>query len=71
MQVLAKHLFGNDSAILVAEVGAELSNGRPARARTVFLFWHHDTFHRSTGEAVRLFDRAVDWALSLPADDGA
>ena len=71
VQVLAKHLFGNDSAILVAEVGAELSNGRPAQARTVFLFWHHDTFYLSTGEAVRLFDRAVDWALSLPADDGA
>ena len=71
VQVLAKHLFGNDSAILVAEVGAELSNGQPAQARTVFLFWHHDTFHRSTGEAVRLFDRAVDWALGLPSGDGA
>ena len=71
VQVLAKHLFGGDSAILAAEVGAELSNGQPARARTVFLFWHHDTFHRSTGEAVRLFDRAVDWALGLPSGDGA
>ena len=71
VQVLAKHLFGDDSAILVAEVGAELSNGQPAQARTVFLYWHHDTFHLSTGEAVRLFDRAVDWALGLPAADGA
>ena len=71
VQVLAKHLFGGDSAILAAEVGAELSNGQPAQARTVFLFWHHDTFHRSTGEVVRLFDRAVDWALGLPPDDGA
>ena len=35
------------------------------------LYWHHDTFRRSTGEAVRLFDRAVDWALGLPAADGA
>ena len=71
VQVLAKHLFGDDSALLVAEVGAELSNGQPARARTVFLFWHHDTFHLSTSEAIRLFDRAVDWALGLPADDDA
>ena len=72
VQVLAKHLFGGDSALLVAEVGAELSNGQPAPARTVFLYWHHDTFRRSTGEAVRLFDRAVDWALGLPAAaDGA
>ena len=71
VQVLAKHLFGDDSALLVAEVGAELSNGQPAQARTVFLFWPHDTFHLSTSEAVRLFDRAVDWALGLPADDGA
>ena len=71
VQVLAKHLFGGDSAILVAEVGAELSNGQPAQARTVFLYWHHDTFLRSTGEAVRLFDRAVDWALGLPSSDGA
>ena len=71
VQVLAKHLFGGDSAILAAEVGAELSNGQPARARTVFLFWHHDTFYLSTGEVVRLFDRAVDWALGLPSGDGA
>ena len=70
MQVLAKHLFGDDPAILVAEAGAELSNGQPAQARTVFLYWHHDTFLRSTGEAVRLFDRAVDWALGLLPDDG-
>ena len=66
-----KHLFGGDSAILAAEVGAELSNGQPARARTVFLFWHHDTFYLSTGEAAQLFDRAVDWALGLPSGDGA
>ena len=71
VQVLAKHLFGGDSALLVAEVGAELSNGQPAQARTVFLFWHHDTFYLSTGEAVQLFDRAVDWALGLPSGDGA
>ena len=71
VQVLAKHLFGNDSALLVAEVGAELANGQPAQARTVFLFWHHDTFYQSTGEATRLFDRAVDWALGLPTGDGA
>ena len=71
VQVLAKHLFGDDSAILAAEVGAELSNGQPAWARTVFLFWHHDTFYLSTGEAVQLFDRAVDWALGLPSGDGA
>ena len=71
VQVLAKHLFGDDSALLVAEVGAELSNGQPARARTVFLYWYHDTFDRSTGGAVRLFARAVNWALGLPADDGA
>ena len=71
VQVLAKHLFGDDAALLVAEVGAELANGQPAQARTVFLFWHHDTFHLSTGEAIRLFDRAVDWALGLLPDDGA
>ncbi len=71
VQVLAKHLFGDDSALLVAEVGAELSNGQPAQARTVFLFWHHDTFHLSTSEAIRLFDRAVDWALGLSSGDGA
>ncbi len=71
VQVLAKHLFGNDSALLVAEVGAELANGQPAQARTVFLFWHHDTFHLSTGEAIRLFDRAVDWALGLLPDNDA
>ena len=68
--MLAKHLFGGDYAILAAEVGAELAHGQPAQARTVFLFWHHDTFHRSTGEAVQLFDRAVDWALGLPSVKG-
>ena len=67
VHVLAKHLIGNDAALMVAEVGAELANGQPARARTVFLFWHHDTFHWSTGKAARLFDRAVDWALGLPS----
>ena len=71
VQVLAKHLFGGDSALLVAEVGAELSNGQPARARTVFLYWYHDTFHLGTDGAVRLFDRAVNWALGLPSSDGA
>ena len=71
VHVLAKHLFGDDAAILVAEAGAELLNGQPAQARTVFLFWHHDTFHWSTGAAVRLFDQAVDWALGLSSDDGA
>ena len=70
VQVLAKNLFGGDYAILVAEAGAELANGQRAQARTVFWFWHHDTFRRSTGAAVRLFDRAVDWALGLPADAG-
>ena len=70
VQVLAKHLLGGDYALMVAEAGAELANGQPAAARTVFLFWHHDTLHRSTGEAVRLFDRAVNWALGLPADRG-
>ena len=67
MQSLAKHLFGGDYAILVAEAGAELANGQPVQARTVFLFWHHDTFHWSTSNAVHLFDRAVDWALGLPS----
>ena len=71
VQVLAKHLFGDHAALLVAEVGAELANGQPAKARAVFLFWHHDTFHLSTGEAIRLFDRVVDWALGLLPDDDA
>ena len=74
VQVLAKHLFGGDYAILAAEAGAELANGQSAPARTVFLFWHHDTFHRSMIEAVRLFDRSVDWALGLlspPCGEGA
>ena len=71
VQVLAKQLFRNDSALLVAEVGAELANGQPAKARAVFLFWHHDTFHLSTGEAIQLFDRVVDWALGRLPDDGA
>ncbi len=70
VQALAMHMFGGDYALMVAEAGAELAHGQPARARTVFLYWHHDTFHRSTGEAVRLFDRAVDWALGLPSADG-
>ncbi len=65
VRVLARHLTGGDLALMVAEAGAELLSGQPAQARTVFLFWHHDTFHRSTGEASRLFDRAVDWALGL------
>ena len=65
VQVLAKHVFGGDYAIMVAEAGAELANGQLAQARTVFMFWHHDTFHWSTGEAIRLFDRAVNWALGL------
>ena len=43
VQVLAKHLFGGDYAVLVAEAGAELANGQRAPARTVFWFWHHDT----------------------------
>ena len=67
VQVLARHLLGGDAALMVAEAGAELINGQPARARTVFLFWHHDTFHRSTIKAVRIFDRAVNWALGLPS----
>ena len=71
VHVLARHLTGGDAALMVAEAGAELANGQPAQARTVFLYWHHDTFDRSTGEAVRLFDRAVNWALGLPTDDGA
>ena len=66
VHVLARRLFGGDAALMVAEVGTELVNGQSARARTVFLFWHHDTFHRSTSEAVHLFDRVVDWALGLP-----
>ena len=70
VQALAMHMFGDDYAILVAEVGAELANGQPARARTVFLFWHHDTFHWSTDDAARLFDQAVDWALGLPSAAG-
>ena len=71
VQVLAMHILGKaDAALMVAEVGAELAHGQAARARTVFLFWHHDTFHRSTGNAVRLFDRAVDWALGLPSGRG-
>ena len=70
VHVLARHLTGGDAALMVAEAGAELSNGQPAQARTVFMFWHHDTFHWSTGAAVRLFDRAVNWALGLPADRG-
>ncbi len=70
VQVLATHMLGGDAALMVAEAGAELAHGQPARARTVFLYWHHDTFHRSTGEAARLFDRAVDWALGLPSADG-
>ena len=71
VHVLVRHLTGGDVALMVAEAGAELSNGQPAPARTVFLFWHHDTFHLSTDEAVRLFDRAVDWALGLPSVNGA
>ena len=70
VQVLAKADLSDDAALLVAEAGAELANGQPAQARTVFWFGHHDTFHRSTGEAVRLFDQAVDWALGLPAGEG-
>ena len=58
VQVLAKADLSDDAALLVAEAGAELANGQPAQARTVFWFGHHDTFHRSTGEAARLFDRA-------------
>ncbi len=70
VQVLATHMFGGDYALVAAEAGAELAHGQPAKARTVFLFWHHDTFHLSTGEAIRLFDRAVDWALGLPPAAG-
>ena len=70
VQILAKYDSGGDAALLVAETGAELAHGQAAKARTVFWFGHHDTFHRSTGEAVRLFDQAVDWALGLPAGEG-
>ena len=70
VQVLARHLTGDDAALMVAEAGAELANGQPAAARTVFWFGHDDTFHRSTANAMRLFDRAVDWALGLPLDAG-
>ena len=56
VQVLARHLLGGDAALMVAEAGAELAHGQPAKARTVFWFGHHDTFHRSTGDAVRLFE---------------
>ncbi len=71
VQVLARHLTGDDAALMVAEAGAELAHGQRARARTVFWFGHHDTLHRSTGEAVRLFDRAVNWALGIIPSDGA
>ena len=67
VQVLARHLIGSDPALMVAEVGAELANGQPARARMVFWFGYHNTFQRSTDKAVRLFDRAVDWALASPS----
>ena len=70
VQVLARHLTGSDVALMVAEAGAELLSGLRAQARTIFLFYHHDTFHRSTGGAVQLFDRAVNWALSLPSGQG-
>ena len=70
VQVLARHLTGSDVALMVAEAGAELLSGLKAQARIVFMFWHHDTFHWSTGNAVRLFDRAVDWALGLPPPGG-
>ena len=70
VQVLARHLTGGDAALMVAETGAELAHGQMARARTVFWFGHHDTLHRSTGEGLRLFDRAVNWALGLPLDAG-
>ena len=70
VHVLAMHVIGGDAALMVAEVGAELVNGQPARARTVFWFGHHDTFHWSTSRAVRLFDRVVDWALGLTPDEG-
>ena len=66
VQVLARHLTGDDAALMVAEVGAELANGQRARAGTVFWFGHDDTFHLGTGNALRLFDRVVDWALGLP-----
>ena len=70
VHVLARHLVGGDVALMVAEVGVELLNGQRARARTVFMFWHHDTFARATGDAIRLFDRSVDWALGLPSGSG-
>ena len=70
VQVLARHLTGGDVALMAAEAGAELLSGLTAQARIVFMFWHHDTFHWSTGNAVRLFDQAVDWALGLPSAKG-
>ena len=70
VHVLARHVIGGDAALMVVEVGAELVNGQPAKARTVFWFGHHDTFHWSTSRAARLFDRAVDWALGLTPDEG-
>ena len=70
VQVLARHLTGNDAALMVAETGAELVNGQSAKARTVFWFGHHDTLHRGTGAGIRLFDRAVNWALGLPSGSG-
>ena len=71
VHVLARHLAGGDAALMVAEAGAELANGQMAKARTVFLYWHDDTFHWSTGTAVRIFDRAVNWALGIPTDGDA
>ena len=70
VQVLAGHLLDDDAALMVAEAGAELANGQPPKARTVFWFGHHDTLHRSTGAGIRLFDRAVNWALGLPSGSG-
>lgn len=71
VQVLARHLTGDDAALMVAEAGAELAHGQTAQARTVFWFGHDSTFYRSTGEAMRLFDRVVNWVLGLPLDAGA
>lgn len=58
-----------DTAVMVADSGAELLGGHMAPARRVFLFFEDQSWLSTTDLARQLFDQAVDWAIGPPPCD--
>ena len=49
---------------MVAQPGAALLDGGVAADKRVFLFMHHETWVQTNATARRIFDNAVNYALS-------